>query len=54
MLMYFTLPASFGFMGYYDNIGNVMNAGVEVELHGDIISTRLPLERERQPHLSQE
>ena len=23
MLMYFTLPASFGFMGYYDNIGNV-------------------------------
>jgi len=40
MLMYFALPASFGFMGYYDNIGNVMNAGVEVELHGDIISTR--------------
>lgn len=40
MLMYFTLPASYGFMGYYDNIGNVMNAGLEVELHGDIISTR--------------
>lgn len=40
MLMYFPLPASFGFMGYYDNIGNMTNTGVEIELSGDIIRTR--------------
>ncbi|MCM1067104.1 MAG: TonB-dependent receptor [Muribaculaceae bacterium] len=40
MLMYFPLPASFGFMGYYANVGNMMNAGLEVELGGDIIRTR--------------
>lgn len=40
MLMYFPLPASSGFMGYYDNVGDMMNAGLEVELNGDIIKTR--------------
>ena len=40
MLMYFPLPASSGFMGYYDNIGDMTNAGIEVELQGDVIRTR--------------
>ena len=39
MLMYFSLPASSGFMGYYANTGNVMNAGVELQIDGDIIRT---------------
>lgn len=39
MLMYYSLPASSGFMGYYANVGNVMNAGIEVQLDGDIIKT---------------
>lgn len=40
MLMSFPLPASTGFMGYYANVGNMMNAGVEVELQGTVIRTR--------------
>ncbi len=39
MLMYFSLPASSGYMGYYSNVGNVMNAGIELQLDGDIIRT---------------
>lgn len=39
MLLFFPLPSSLGFMGYYDNVGNMMNAGIEVELGGDIIRT---------------
>ncbi len=37
MLAWFTLPASYGYTGYYDNIGNVSNKGVEVELDGTIL-----------------
>ncbi len=33
MLMSFPLPASSGFMGYYANVGNMMNAGIEIELN---------------------
>lgn len=40
MLMSFPLPASSGFMGYYANVGDMTNAGIEVELFGDIIRTR--------------
>lgn len=40
MLMSFPLPASSGFMGYYDNIGDMTNTGVEIELNGDVIRTR--------------
>ena len=40
MLMYFPLPASFGFMGYYDNVGDMTNTGVEIELSGTPIQTK--------------
>lgn len=40
MLMYFPLPPSYGYTGYYDNIGNMTNAGVEIELNGTPIKTR--------------
>ncbi|MBQ4631917.1 MAG: TonB-dependent receptor [Prevotella sp.] len=40
MLFYFNLPQSYGFGGYYDNIGNMTNRGVELELRGDIIRTK--------------
>ena len=40
MLSWFSLPASFGFTGYYDNVGDMRNSGVEVELEGDIFRTR--------------
>ena len=40
MLAWFSLPASFGFTGYYDNIGDVRNKGVEIQLRGDFIRTK--------------
>ncbi len=40
MLMSFPLPASSGFMGYYANVGNMMNAGVEVDLQTTPIHTK--------------
>lgn len=40
MLMYFPLPTSFGYAGYYDNIGDMKNTGVEIELGGTPIKTR--------------
>ena len=40
MLSWFSLPASFGFTGYYDNIGDMRNTGLEVELRGDVIRTK--------------
>ncbi|OWP33577.1 SusC/RagA family protein [Prevotella intermedia] len=40
MLAFFSLPLSFGWTGYYDNIGDMSNRGLEVELFGDIIRTR--------------
>lgn len=40
MLMQFPLPASSGFMGYYDNVGDMTNTGIEIELSGDLIRTR--------------
>ncbi len=40
MLAFFALPASSGWSGYYDNIGNMQNMGVEVELDGTPIRTK--------------
>lgn len=40
MLAWFTLPPSFGYSGYYDNIGDMTNQGIEVELDGTIIRTK--------------
>ena len=40
MLAFFSLPVSYGYSGYYDNIGNMRNSGVEIELNGDIIRTK--------------
>ncbi len=40
MLMYFSLPTSFGYTGYYRNVGDMMNAGIELELSGIAVQTR--------------
>ena len=40
MLAHFSLPVSYGYSGYYDNVGNMRNSGVELELNGDIIRTK--------------
>ena len=40
MLFWFTVPQSMGYSGYYSNIGNIVNRGIELELSGDIIRTR--------------
>jgi len=40
MLNWFTLPASSGFMGYYANVGDMMNAGIEIELQAVPVRTR--------------
>lgn len=39
MLMYFSLPSSFGFGGYYRNVGDMTNAGLELELSGIAVQT---------------
>ena len=40
MLAWFTLPASTGFMGYYDNVGNMTNTGFELVLDGSVVRTK--------------
>lgn len=40
MLAWFTMPGSFGYTGYYTNIGDMRNRGIEVDLAGDIIRTK--------------
>ncbi|MCM1077293.1 MAG: TonB-dependent receptor [Bacteroides sp.] len=40
MLFSFPLPTSYGYTSYYDNIGDMVNKGLEIDLHGDIIRTR--------------
>ena len=34
MLFWFTVPASLGYSGYYDNIGDMRNSGLEFDLEG--------------------
>ncbi len=40
MLAWFTLPASYGYTGYYDNIGNMRNTGIEIVLDGTPVRTK--------------
>lgn len=37
MLFFFSVPVSLGYSGYYDNIGDMRNSGVEIALNGGII-----------------
>ncbi len=39
MLFFFPVPSSLGYTGYWDNVGDMMNYGLEVELYADIIRT---------------
>lgn len=41
MLFRFPLPVSFGYTGFYTNVGDMVNRGVEIELSGDIIRNNL-------------
>ncbi|MGM9748763.1 MAG: SusC/RagA family TonB-linked outer membrane protein, partial [Candidatus Cryptobacteroides sp.] len=40
MLFFFTVPASLGYSGYYDNIGDMRNSGVEFSIDGAVIANR--------------
>ena len=40
MLDFFGLPSSSGWGGYYDNVGNMSNQGVEIELDGAVIRNK--------------
>lgn len=40
MLMYFSTPLSIGYTGYYDNVGDMRNTGVEVSLNADVVSSK--------------
>ena len=40
MLSWYPLPASFGYTGYYANVGNMVNNGIEIDLRGDVIRTK--------------
>ena len=37
MLFFFTVPESLGYSGYYSNVGDMVNQGIEVELGADLI-----------------
>ena len=39
MLYYVTIPISYGFAGYYDNIGDMRNSGIEFAINGNIMRT---------------
>ena len=41
MLFRRPLPVSFGYTGFYDNVGDMVNRGVEIEVRGDIIRNNL-------------
>ena len=40
MLLWFSVPPSLGYDGYYDNVGDMMNRGVELNLDADLIRTK--------------
>ena len=40
MLAWFTLPPSLGWTGYWDNIGDMTNKGIEIDLTGIILQER--------------
>lgn len=63
MLTWFSTPLSIGYTGYYDNIGNIRNTGVELELNADVlqfnnftwnIGLNLTWERNRVTYLPEE
>ena len=37
MLYFVTIPASYGFSGYYDNIGDMRNSGIEFAVNGNLM-----------------
>lgn len=40
MLFFFTVPASLGYSGYYDNVGDMRNSGVEFSIDAAIFANR--------------
>ncbi len=40
MLYYVTIPISYGFAGYYDNIGDMRNSGIEFAVNGNIMTRK--------------
>ena len=40
MLMFFAAPYSIGYTGYYDNVGDMVNKGVEIDLTGKVMHGR--------------
>lgn len=40
MLFFFNVPLSLGYSGYYDNIGDMRNSGVEVSLNAFLLKTK--------------
>lgn len=40
MLSWVPLPPSYGWSGYYDNVGNMKNTGMELDIHADVIRTK--------------
>ena len=40
MLYYFPLPPSMGWSGYYANVGDMENRGIELDLHGTILKSK--------------
>lgn len=40
MLTWYTTPSELGYNGYYDNVGNMNNKGIELNLSADIITSR--------------
>ena len=40
MLYYVTIPISYGFAGYYDNIGDMRNSGIEFAFNGNIMTRK--------------
>lgn len=40
MLMWFSSPVEIGYSGYYDNVGDMSNTGIEVNLNADLLATR--------------
>ena len=40
MLYYVTIPISYGFAGYYDNIGDMRNSGIEFAVNGTIMDRK--------------
>ncbi|MDE5728270.1 MAG: TonB-dependent receptor [Duncaniella sp.] len=40
MLYRMPLPYSFGYTGFYDNVGDMVNQGVEIDLHGDVYRSK--------------